>query len=450
MKTIRVASGFIHAILRQSATVPKVDPPRSRCVSVLVLLTLMLTIGIPSAEGQDTKKNALVAVKTTPPKKITLKFATTQPATVHAYFEAELYAKVGGYLRWLHVDIGDEVKEGQKLARIDVPEILKSCERQEAEVSRRQCEKRRFDAEIEVAQAKLEQAQADIKEVEARIEADRSEYNRIEKLVESKAVTQSLRDETFNRLQASQAALASRKANTNVAQAEVKVAQTTAESAGAAITVAQKQLEELTILLEYATLRAPFDGIVTGRNVDPGDLVQNALTSSQAGKKPLFSIVQIDKVRVRVLIPQRDVALADVGDKVKFKHEAQSAMVLEGEISRVSKWLEPTTRTMMVEVDLANPDHRLLPGMFGQATILLEERPNQLVLPVACIRQGGEDAESFVYVVDAGNKVHHVPVKTGKDDGQQIEIVSGLSGQEQVVTGLLGRLSPDQIVRVIH
>ena len=94
MKTIRVASGFIRAILRQSAAVPKVDPTRSRCVSVLVLLTLMFAVGIPSAEGQDTEKNALVAVKTTQPEKITLKFATSQPATVHAYFEAELYAKV--------------------------------------------------------------------------------------------------------------------------------------------------------------------------------------------------------------------------------------------------------------------------------------------------------------------------------------------------------------------
>ncbi len=446
MKTIRAVSGFTHVVLKQGAVVPDVNPSMSRCVGMFVLLALILTVRIPCAGGQ----NALVAVKTTRVEKTTLQFATTQPATVHAYFEAELYAKVAGYLKWLYVDIGDEVKEGQKLARIDVPEILKSCERQEAEVARRHSEKLRFDAEIEVAQAKFEQVRADVKEAEAQLEAHRSEYNRIQKLVESKAVTQSLRDETFNRLQASQAALASKKANYNVAQAEFKVAQACAQSAAAAITVAQKQLEELSILLEYATVRAPFKGIVTGRNVDPGDLVPNAQSSSQAGKKPLFSVVQIDKVRVRVLIPQRDVALADVGDRVLFKHEAQSSTVLEGKISRVSKCLEPTTRTMMVEIDLPNPDQRLLPGMFGQVTIMLEERSNQLVLPVACVRQGRDGAESFVYVVDAGNAVHHVPVKTGLDDGQQIEIVSGLSGQEQVVTGLLGRLSPGQIVKVIH
>jgi len=445
MKTIRAVLDLMPIVLGQS-----VDWSMSGPVAMSILVAMMLAAWVPSAGGQDSGTNALVAVKTTQPGRTTIVFSTTQPATVHAYLETELYAKVAGYLKGLYVDIGDEVKQGQKLAEIDAPEMLKACERQEAEVARQHSERLRFDAEIEVAQAKLAQVRADMQEVEARIEADRSEYDRIEKLVKSKAVTQSLGVETFERLQASLAALASKKANYNVARAELKVAQATAQSAGAAVTVAEKQLEELNILLGYATLRAPFEGIVTGRNVDLGDLVQNAQTSAQAGQAALFNIVQIDRVRVRVLVPQRDVALSDVGDTAQFKCGVQSTMVLEGEISRISKWLEPSTRTMMVEIDLPNPDHKLLPGMFGQVTILLEERPNQLVLPAACIRKAKDDAESFVYVVDAGNKIHHVPVKTGKDDGQQIEIVAGLSGQEQVVTGLLGRLSAGQIVKVIQ
>ena len=450
MKTIRSAAGLMHTILKQSMVAPKIDPPRSQLVRIFIVLTLILTVWLPTTEGQDNGANSLVSVRTIQPEKITLQFTTTQPATVHPYFEAELYAKVAGYLKELYVDIGDEVEEGQKLAEIDVPEMLKAFQRQEAEVTQRQIEKARCEAGIEVAQAKIAQVQAAVQAAEALVEADESEYKRIEQLIESKAVTQSLHDETFNRLQASKAALASQKANHNVAQAEFKVAQAIAETAGAAIIVAQKQTEELNVLMGYATIRAPFKGVVTSRNVDPGDLVQNAQTSAQAGNNPLFTIAQLDQVRVRVLIPQRDVALADVGDKAQFKHDVQSEVILEGAISRVSKWLEPKTRTMMVEIDLPNPDHQLLPGIFGQVTIMLEERQDQLVLPAACIRQSEDGAASFVYVVDAGNKVHHAPVKTGKDDGQQIEIVSGLSGKEQVVTGMLGRLATNQTVKVIN
>jgi RND family efflux transporter MFP subunit len=230
----------------------------------------------------------------------------------------------------------------------------------------------------------------------------------------------------------------------------LKVALATAETAEAAKTVGQKQLEELEILIGYATLRAPFKGIVTHRTVDPGDLVQSGQTSSRTEKKPLFTIVQIDKVRVEVPIPERDVALADVGDKARFKHDALPGGVIEGKIARISKSLDPITRTMMVEVDFPNPEHKLLPGIFGQMTIMLEESSDRLVMPAACIRNGENGGESYVYLVDSNDKVQHVPVTTGLDDGHQIEIVAGLTGEEQVVMGMLGRLSPNQTVKVLH
>jgi RND family efflux transporter MFP subunit len=419
------------------------------CVSI-IFLALMFSAWIPTAGGKSGGIADLVAVKTTQPQKITLQRSTTQPASVRAFFEAEIYAKVGGYLRKLYVDIGDQVEEGQKLAEIDIPEMLKAYERQEAEVTRLQSEQVQYDAMIEVAKAKIEQAQARIKEAEAQLAADKSEYERIEGLVESKVVTQRLYDEALNRLQASEAVLSSQKANFSVAQAELKVALATADSAEAAKEVAQKQLEELEILIGYATLRAPFDGIVTQRTVDPGDLVQNGQSSSRAEKRPLFTIVQIDKVRVEVLLPERDTAFADVGDKARFKHDALPGGAIEGRIARMSKSLDPITRTMMVEIDLPNPNHKMLPGFFGQMAILLEEISDRLVLPAACIHNGENGSESHVCVVDSTNKVRHVPVTTGLDDGHQIEIVHGLTGEEQVVVGMLGRLLPNQIVKVLR
>lgn len=446
MNRIRACCALKNAAFNRPVAASVVE----RCVCIFILAALVFAICMPTARGQDSATIDPVAVKVTQPQQITLRRSTTQPGTVCAFYEAELYAKVGGYLKKLYVDIGDSVKEGQRLAEIDVPEMLKAYERQEAEVRRLQSEKVRCDALIEVARARLEQAQAGVKEAEAQVTADSSEYKRIEKLVKSKATTQSLRDETLNRLEASKAALLSQNANYNVAQAELKVALATSESAEAAREVAQKQLEELKILTEYATLRAPFDGIVTHRTVDPGDLVQDGQSSSRAEKQPLFTIVQIDKVRVEVFVPERDVALTDVGDKARFKHNALPGGAIEGKISRISKSLDPITRTMKVEVDFPNPNHKVLPGMFGQMTILLEESPNRLVLPAACIHTGENGGKGYVCVVDSGNRVQHVPVTTGLDDGYQIEIVSGLTGQEQVVLGTLGRLSPNQTVTILR
>ena len=450
MNRVRTCSALRNIALNRFVAAPVIEPSIVRCVSIVVLLSLMFAAWMPAASGQGSATTDLVAVKTTQPQQPTLRRSTTQPATVRAFFEAELYAKVGGYLKKLHVDIGDQVEEGQELAEIDVPEMLKACERQEAEVARLQSEKVRYDAAIEVARARLEQAQAGVKEAEAQVTADGSEYKRIEELVESKATTQRLLDETLNRLQASEAALSSQKANYKVSQAELKVALATAESAEAAREVGQKQLEELNILAGYATLRAPFDGIVTNRTVDPGDLVQNGQSSSRAEKKPLFTIVQIDKVRVKVFIPERDVAFADVGDNAQFKHGSLPGGAVAGKIARTSKSLDPITRTMMVEIDLPNPKHKMLPGMFGQMTILLEESSDRFVLPAACIHNGENGGESHVCVVDSSNKVRHVSVTTGLDDGYQIEIVSGLTGQEQVVLGMLGRLLPNQTVKVLR
>lgn len=422
----------------------------ARHAGVIKLVTLVLSVSIPSAGVLGNATVEPVAVETTKPQKVTLKRTTTQPGTVCAFFEAELYARVGGYVKKLYVDMGDQVEEGQKLAEIDVPDLLKAYERQEAEVMRLQSEKGRCDAAIEVAKAKVELGQAGVMEAEARVAADRSEHQRIEQLVESGAVTQRLRDETLSRLQASEAALSSQKANLNVAQAELRMAQATAQAAQAAGKVGEKQLEELGISIGYATLRAPFKGVVTQRAVDPGDLIQSAQSSSRGEKKALFTIAQIDKVRVQVPIPQRDAALADVGDKAQFTYEALRGKALEGTISRLSKSLDRITRTMMVEVDFPNADGRLLPGLFGQMTIVLEERTDRLVLPAACIHNEENGGECHVYVVDSSDKVQQVPVTTGFDDGRQIEVTAGLNGNERVVTGMLSRLSPNQTVKVLR
>ena len=358
------------------------------------------------------------AVKTVAPEKKALRMTTRQPATARAFHEAELFAKVSGYLKELNADMGDTVVAGQVLAVIDVPEMEKAFERQRAELT--------------LLERKQEQSQAAVGAAKAELEAVHSEYERVKRLAETKAVTQRVADESHSRKE-------SAKAQLGVAEALVKAAE-------ASVLVAQKTIEEMEVLMGYASIKAPFAGVVTQRSVDPGDLVRNQAQSSSQGK-PLFTVCQVNVMRVSVAVPEKDSVWVDANDTAEMTFAALPGESFTGKVARTSRSLDPKTRTMEVEIDFENEKGRLLPGMYGNVVILMQERA-ALILPSGSIRFG-RDGESVVYVVKGGTSVSHVSVKTGLDDGHNIEILSGLIGDEKVVTGMLGRLKDGQTVTVI-
>lgn len=407
-------------------------------------LAAAMTSGSPLAAGAE---GGSAAVKTTQASKVTLRRSTTQPASVHAFYEAELHAKVSGYLKSVAADIGDIVKAGQALAVIDVPEMMKGYESQQAEVDRTESARKQFRAAIDVAKARVEQAGAEIGKARAQADAATLEYKRIEELVRTKAVTQRLADETLSRKLAAEAELAAVKASQVVAVANLRASEADAAGADASAIVARKQLEEMEVMMRYATLKAPFAGVVTERNVDPGDFVRNAQAMSDTGK-PLFSVARVDKMRVRVPIPERDAVYVKKGDKAEFVCRALGDRPIEAVVSRTSRRLDPTTRTMLVEIDLPNDDGRLIPGMYGTISIMIDEKLNAVVIPSNAVRYGAT-GESVVYVLKGGDTIAHTPVKVGHDDGHTIEILSGLSGSEEIVTGMLGRLQDGASVTVV-
>ena len=414
-----------------------------------------------SAQTKQSGNHDLVAVKTLSPQRTSLRRTTTQPATVHAYYQARIYAKVAGYLKELRVDIGQQVDAGAELATIAVPEMIKSCEKQEATIRRMQADEKRAAAEITVAEAAaqsaaaaLAQAGADVSSVDAQLKADRIEYERVNDLVQNKAVAERLRDEALRRYESAQAAklaaeaaVVSAHANVGVAGAKLEAARAGLATAEALTEVAKKGLEELEVLMEYATLRSPFKGIVTRRSADPGDLIRNSPASTGRDSPPLFVIAELDKVRVRVPVPERDAPWASVGDLATLTFQALPGRPFAAKVSRIAGSLDESTRTMVLEIDIENPDHKLLPGMFGQATIVLEEQKDSLVLPTGAVRHD-ETGHSYVYVVDSSRQVRVVDVTIGLDDGHVIEITQGLSGNERVVDAIIGRLNPGQEVRV--
>ncbi len=416
------------------------------------------------ARGESTAKSpspAPVQVEVLAASKTTRERTTTQPATIHAYFEAHVFAKAAGYLCELKTDIGALVKAGDVLAVIGIPEMAMRREAKLASIRQLEADERRAASQVAVAeasiasyQAKRGKAEAEVVEADAALTAARVELNRVADLVKQRAVADRLLDEAQKKHDASaarktatEAAVRSADAELNLAKAQNEAAQADRDVASATTDVARRELGELDELLKYAELVAPFDGVVAERHVEPGDLVRDSQTGSSQDGDPLFVIAQVDRVRVRVPIPERDSTLATVGDSARITLQALPGEVLNGTISRVSGALDETTRTMLVEVDLPNPDGRLRPGMFGQATITLAPPSDTLSLPAGAVRYT-EQGASYVYVVSGSNDVEIVDVKTGRDHGEQIEIVEGLDGDERIVGPQLRRLKPKQKVTV--
>ncbi len=420
--------------------------------------------GSPDGEAADQggqTRAHLTRVKTVTPERAKLARTTRQPATVHAYYKAELYAKVTGYVEQVRADIGQRVKAGEVLATISVPELEKLREKQQAVIAQLEADEKRAaagvavaKASVEAAQAALEQAQADLATAEAEAKASQIEYDRVKELVERKAVAERLADEALKRYesaqaarQGAQAAVASARADLSVARARLAAAEADLVAATARKAVAAKELEEIEARLAYTTLRAPFDGVVVERHVDPGDLVREGGGAAGADNAPLFVVAQIDRVRVRVVVAENQTPWVNVGDPVTVVVSSMPNKPFRGKVDRIARSLDVSTRTMVVEVDLENPDGRLMPGMYGEATIELESRDNALVLPASAVYYD-EQGHSQVFVVDANNKVHAVDVTTGLDDGKRIEIVSGLSDDARVIDAMVGRPQPGEQVLV--
>ena len=353
------------------------------------------------------------SVKTVQPAKTTLKRTTAQPATLLPYHQTEIHPKVEGYMGEISVDIGDMVKSGQQIAGIAVPEMKYLLEAQLGKVDQ--------------IQYKRQQLAAEVNGIEAEYKALESENNRIQELLKTKSVTQKIGDEVASRFEAVKARLKSAKIQVSSADAERRQA--------------EARKEEIKVLMGYAVLKAPFDGVVTQRSVSPDDYV------APGGRTPLFTISQVNPLRLHVPVPEKDAIWITKGDKASIAFPALAKPV-EAAVTRTSGSLDPKTRTLTVEIEINNADGKLLPGMFGMATITMQEK-SAIVVPSGTIRFNADGSEKLVYVVKADNTITHVPVELGIDTGNEIEVISGLTGNERIVTGMLGTLKEGESVTVL-
>ena len=192
----------------------------------------------------------------------------------------------------------------------------------------------------------------------------------------------------------------------------------------------------------YEVLRAPFDGVVTGRFADPGALLP-AATGSTTSAQPLLEVAQLDRLRVALYLAQDDASRVRVGDAVKLQI-APDAPPLTAKVSRVSQSLDLRTRTMLCEIDLAHPPEGLYPGAFIDVSVTLRGAPRPLVPTDALVGKGGR---IFVPTVQDG-RVHFKPVRLGVDDGARVEVLEGLNGGELVALNLASDVPDNSPVRV--
>lgn len=266
------------------------------------------------------------------------------PATIQAFFVTDVYAKDSGYVSQVNNDIGDHVKKGEVLAVIEDPELQAQFDKAQAAVQQAK-------SALDVAKRQLAGMQADLALQQVTL-------RRQKELFAGKAAT----PQTLDEAQAKESVAS---ANVDTGKAKIVLAEADLEAAKA-------ETERLEALLQYDKITAPFDGVVTRRLVNPGDLVQAAVSTRTT---PLFTVQELDVVRVFAAVPEASVSQIRPGQAAGVKLYGGVDITIRGTVTRIAKSLDPATRTMQVEIDLPNPDEKLLPGMYAQVT--LEAEPPQ-------------------------------------------------------------------------
>ncbi len=382
---------------------------------------------------------------------------TRQPGRMEAYEATPLHSKVVGYVETVLVDLGDTVVKGQPLVRLSIPEMLDEITRKKALLLHADAERLQAEASVKAAESsvltaktRVDAAEAGIGRADGEYERWRSEYERIAALAEREAVTRKLADETLNQLRAAEAQrdelvaqIASANAELADSQSLVVKAQADLAAAVARREVAVAELDLTETLASYAEIRAPFDGVITQRQVDTGNFVQPASGDST----PLLVVSRFDRIRLVVDVPEGDAPWVDAGDRATILLPASGNRKLESTVSRTSWSLGSTNRSLRTEVDIDNASGDLRPGMYATVDLLIERREDVAVLPSASIIQEGTDA--WVCCVEGGT-IRRRPIVLGLRNGAEVEVVSGLSAEDVVVVAQPGALREGQAVETVE
>lgn len=409
----------------------------------------------PSARADRAAGPVVTRVEVVKPERANVRRTTEQPGQIEAYEVTPLFAKVSGYVQSWNVDIGARVRRGQPLAVLSVPELDAEAEQKQAAVEEAEAGRAQSKASEEVAAASLATAKARLAEARAgtrRAAADvarwQAEFRRVEQLFHERAQTGSLLDETRSKLRAAEAARDEVDAQVKTAEAAVRQGEAMLDKARADVTASAATVKHagadavrVRALRAYETIAAPYDGVVTGREVDVGDL-----TTPGTQGRPLFVVARDDRVRIVVAVPEMFATDVEPGDRATIRLQAAPGKDFQGKVTRTSWTLDTRSRTLRTEIDVPNPKGTLRPGLYAQATIVVEEHADALTVPASAVVRDGSRA--YCVVVADGKAVRR-PVTLGLEDGTRAEILSGLRGDQRVVKAYAASLADGQAVEVI-
>lgn len=363
------------------------------------------------------------------------------PGSLEAVVEAELYARANGFIKKRYVDIGDKVAAGQLLADIETPEINDSLEESKALVLTNIAGKATIQADIEQSEANYQKALADLAQAKTTV-AQRvhdenfalNTTNRWKKLAQDGAVSlqdaeekETIYNTSVEATQAARDKVVAAQADVSAAKAHISADRARLTAASANIQAAQARSSRSSSEQSFQHVVAPFSGVITERSIDQGSLVASGTDS----KVPLFKLERIDTLKVYVDVPQYSSSAVKVGQTVAISIREFPGREFTGKVARTSVSLDATARTMKTEIHIANPGMALAPGMFGEVKFAVPRSKNIFLIPSSALVMRSEGPQ--VIVLDDSKKIAYKKVQLGDDLGKEVEIISGLTGQEKLV-----------------
>ena len=331
--------------------------------------------------------------------------------------EIDVYAKESGFVKSLLVDYGTRVRKGQLMAVLEIPEL--------------DAQLRQDDAMIRNASDRITRAEHELDRAEAQHHVLHLQAARLSTVAKTKPglVAEQEVDDATGKDLAAESSVESSKANLESLRSDLLAARAKREHDG--------------VLLDYARITAPFAGVVTQRFANLGMLMQ-AGTNSSTQAMPLVRLSQDDLFRLVIPVPESYVKYIHIGDPVEVT-VSSLGRTFPGKFARLSSDVQQQTRTMHTEVDVPNPDHTLVEGLYAEAALRLEHKPDALCVPLQTIAHQGDAAG--VLVVNASNRIEERKVQIGLQTDTDAEIVAGLKEGELVVASDRSGLKPGQEVR---
>ena len=391
----------------------------TRAPNLAVGFAALLALGLSSCNGgRNVKASAeqAVTVGVTRVVKKTVSRQITLSSELVPFQEIDVYAKESGYVQKLDVDYGTHVRVGQTMATLEIPEL--------------QAQMQQDQAEIKNAIDQVSRADHELKRYDAQYNALHLQYTRLNQVFETQPgiVAQQEVDDAQGKDLA--------------AASQVDAGKAALEAAQSQLAAAKAKLVHDETLFDYSRITAPFAGVVTERYANLGTLVQ-AGTSSSTQAMPIVRLSQDDLFRLVIPIPESYVRYIRIGDPVNV-HVPSLNRTFPGKVARFSVDVRADTRTMHTEVDVPNPERVLMPGLYAEAEVGLDEKANVPTVPLQAVSHQGN--KTSVLVVNRDGEVEERTAELGLQTTTDAEVLSGLSEGEQVVVSDRSGLKPGQKV----